>query len=243
MTPFFASFARGFRAVVPLWLGLIPFSLAYAVTARGAGLSVGEAQLMSLLVFAGGAQFSAAGLFATGASGLEIILTTFLLNVRHLLYGLSLSRRMDMSPGERCAAAFMLTDEAYGVTLASGGSSVGFLLGAELSVFVPWNLATLAGSWLGQGIPDPASLGVDFVFPLAFLALLVPLLEGWPEVVVAGVSGVLALAVSRVAPGGVAVLVAGVVGSLLGAVLTAGRPEPTASAPEASSEASKDVRP
>jgi len=101
---------------------------------------------------------------------------------------------------------------------------------------VPWNLATLAGSWAGQGIPDPASLGVDFVFPLAFLALLVPLLEGWPEVVVAGVAGLLALGLSRVAPGGLAVLVAGVVGSLLGAVLTAGRPEPAAPTPEAPGE-------
>jgi 4-azaleucine resistance transporter AzlC len=218
MSPFVQDFARGFRALIPLWLGVIPFAFAYAVTALNGGLGLVETQLMSLLVFAGGSQFSAAGLFAVGASGVEIILTTFLLNARHMLYGLSLSRQVPMSAPGRLVAAHFLTDEAYGVTLASGETSFGFLLGAELSVFIPWNLATGVGALAGQGIPDPTRLGVDFVFPLAFLALLIPLLKGWTEVLVAAVSGLLALAVSQVAPGGVAILVAGVAGSLLGAL-------------------------
>ena len=68
----------------PLYLGVIPFALAYAVTARAAGLSVLETCLMSVLVFAGASQFSAAGAFAGGAGGLTVVFTTFLLNVRHL---------------------------------------------------------------------------------------------------------------------------------------------------------------
>ncbi|PTL84420.1 AzlC family ABC transporter permease [Vitiosangium sp. GDMCC 1.1324] len=235
MNPFHRDFARGFRAVVPLWLGVIPFAFAYAVTARNGGLSLAETQLMSLLVFAGGSQFSAAGLFATGASGVEIILTTFLLNVRHVLYGMSLTRQVPMSSAQRLVAAHFLTDEAYGVTLASGESSFAFLLGAELSLFLPWNVTTGVGALAGQVIPDPSRLGVDFVFPLAFLALLIPLLKGWTEVLVAAFSGLLALALSRVAPGGVAVLVAGVAGSLLGALFTAdGTPSPRPTQEEAS---------
>jgi 4-azaleucine resistance transporter AzlC len=221
MNPFLRDLARGFRAVVPLWLGVVPFAFAYAVMARNGGLGLLETQLMSVLVFAGGAQFSAAGLFAAGATGVEIILTTFLLNVRHVLYGMSLTRQVPMTGAQRLVAAHFLTDEAYGVTLASGETSFAFLLGAELSVFVPWNLTSCVGALAGQVIPDPARLGVDFVFPLAFLALLVPLLKGWSEVLVAVFSGLLALAVSRVAPGGLAILVAGVAGSLLGALFTA----------------------
>lgn len=205
---------------MPLWLGMIPFGVAYAITARAAGLGLVETQLMSVLVFAGGAQFSAAGLFGAGASGLAIVLTTFLLNVRHVLYGLALSRRVPMSGARRLVAAHLLTDEAFGVTVAAGERSFGFLLGAELSVFVSWNLATTAGALVGAGIPDPAALGLDFVFPLAFLALLVPLLRGRTELVVAACSGLVALAASRVWPGGIAILVAGVLGSLLGAWLT-----------------------
>lgn len=81
------AFRRGWGAMVPLWLGVVPFGLAYALTARQAGLSVVETQALSILVFAGSAQVSAAGLFGRGAGGVEIVLTTFLLNVRHVLYG------------------------------------------------------------------------------------------------------------------------------------------------------------
>jgi 4-azaleucine resistance transporter AzlC len=223
--PLLRDFVRGFRAVIPLWLGLVPFSLAYAVTARGAGLGVLDTQLMSALVFAGGAQFSAVGLFAAGASGVEIVLTTLLLNVRHVLYGLSLSQRLPLAPAEKLVAAHFLTDEAYGVALADPRPSFAYLLGAELSVFVPWNLFTLAGSLLGQGLPDPARLGVDFVFPLAFLVLLVPMLRGAVEVGVAVLSGGMAFGLSQVLPGGAALLLAGVVGSLAGALCTTDRPE------------------
>ncbi|WP_224366849.1 AzlC family ABC transporter permease [Hyalangium versicolor] len=223
---FFRDFLRGFQAVLPLWLGIIPFSLAYAVSARGAGLGMLDTQLMSVLVFAGSAQFSAVGLFAAGASGVEIVLTTLLLNVRHVLYGLSLSRRLPLLPGERWIAAHLLTDEAYGMVLAEPQPSFAYLLGTELSIFVPWNLFTLAGSIIGQGLPDPSRLGVDFVFPLAFLVLLIPMLRGRVELTVAVLSGGLAFAVSRVLPGGIALLIAGVVGSLVGALLTAEQPAP-----------------
>jgi 4-azaleucine resistance transporter AzlC len=217
------DFTRGFRAVMPLWLGIIPFALAYAMVARSAGLGVLDTQLMSVLVFAGGSQFSAAGLFAAGASGLEIILATFLLNLRHVLYGLSLSRRLSLTVGQKLLAAHLLTDEAYGVALAEPSPTFGYLLGAELSIFVPWNLTTMAGALMGQGLADPAQYGVDFVFPLAFLVLLVPMLRGWTEVLVAMLTGVAAFGLSRVLPGGVAILVAGVAGSLFGAVCTAPR--------------------
>ncbi|HEX7022673.1 MAG TPA: AzlC family ABC transporter permease [Trueperaceae bacterium] len=217
-----SRFWSGFQAVLPLWLGMIPFGLAYAVTAQSAGLSLFDTQLMSLLVFAGGAQFSAAGLFVAGASGLVIVLTTFLINARHLLYGLSLGQRLGLSWPRRFVAAHFLTDEAFGVTVASGRRDFAFLLGAELSVFVVWNASTLAGSLLSRAVPDPVVLGADFVFPLAFLALLVPLLTGWRELVVAVFAGVVALLAGRLVNSGIAILLAGTLGALLGAWWTGG---------------------
>lgn len=206
--------------MIPLWLGVVPFAVAYAVTARAGGLSVLDTQLMSLAVFAGSAQFSAAGLFGQGAGALPILLTTFLLNVRHVLYGLSLGRAIPMTPVQRAFGAVFMTDEAYGMTIASGASTFGFYLGAALSLYLVWNLATLAGALLGGVLPDPAKLGVDFVFPLAFLGLLVPLLKGRTEVLVAVLAGGLAWGLSRGLPGGLVVLIVGVAGSLLGAWLT-----------------------
>ena len=205
---------------MPLWLGVAPFGLAYAVIARDAGLSLVETQALSVLVFAGSSQVSAVGLFARGAGGLEVVLTTFLLNVRHVLYGLSLGRRVPMSARERLVGAYFLTDEAYGVSVARGARSFPFVLGAELSLFLTWNLATLAGALLGGVIPDPEKLGVDFVFPVAFLALLVPLLRRRSEVAVALFAGVVAWGVAHDLPGGLPVLAAGTSGALLGAWLT-----------------------
>ncbi len=219
-----STFGHGFRALVPLWLGVIPFGLAYAITARGAGLSLVQTQALSALVFAGSAQLSAVGLFAAGAAGLEIVLTTLLLNVRHALYGVALVRELPLTRRQRPAAAFFLTDEAFGVVAASREPSFPFLLGAELSLFMMWNLATLAGFVLGAAIPDPEQLGIDLIFPLAFLALLVPLLRTRADLAVALASGVLAYVLARALPGGLPILLTGIGGSLLGAFLTRNTP-------------------
>lgn len=220
-----AGFRRGFVAMAPLWLGVVPFGVVYAVLARDAGLSLLETQSLSVLVFAGSAQVSAVGLFGAGAAAVEIVSTTFLLNVRHVLYGLSLGRRIPLHGWRRPTAAYFLTDEAFGVTVASRERAFPFLLGTELSLFLVWNLATLGGAIAGTAIADPAALGIDLVFPLAFLALLVPLVRTRVELGVAVSSGALAYVLAEGLPGGIPILVTGVAGSLLGAALTRGRPD------------------
>jgi predicted branched-subunit amino acid permease len=88
-----------------------------------------------------------------------------------------------------------------------------------------WTRATRGGAIAGSAITDPAELGVDLVFPLAFLALLVPLVRTRVEILVAVAAGAIAYLASRSLPGGLPILLAGVVGSLLGAALTSGRPD------------------
>ena len=123
----------------------------------------------------------------------------------------------------RPVAAFFLTDEVFGVVSTRQAPGFAYLLGAELSLFVSWNVATLGGALLGAAIPDPTKLGLDLVFPLAFLALLVPLVRTRAELIVALFSGALAYLVAQTASGGVPIVVTGVAGSLLGAWLTRGR--------------------
>jgi predicted branched-subunit amino acid permease len=139
--------------MLPLWLGMVPFGAAYAVSARAAGLSLFETQLMSLVVFSGGAQFSAAGLFAANASPFTLVATTFLINARHLLYGVSLGQLMPVTWRQRFLVAHLLTDEAYGVTFGSPARSLGFFLGAGSSLFFIWNLSTLVGALLSRLVP------------------------------------------------------------------------------------------
>lgn len=205
--------------MLPLWLGMLPFALAYSIAARGAGLTLPEIQLMSVIVFAGASQFGAAGMFAAGAQPFAIIFTTFLVNLRHMLYGLNLGRGARLGPAEEVVAAHLLTDEAFGVTVAAGRTGGYYLIGAGFSVFAVWNAGTLVGSLLSDRIPDPAALGVDFVFPLAFLALLLPLLRSRPAWLVAVASGALAWLLSQFLNSGLTVMVTGIVGSMLGAWL------------------------
>lgn len=215
------------RAMLPLLVGVVPFGAAYAVTARAAGLSLLETQLMSLLVFAGGAQFSAAGLVAAGAGPWTLVATTLLINLRHVLYGLALGATTPLAGWRRVLAAHLLTDEAFAVHVTLGRGRSAFLIGAGATLFVAWNLATFVGAVFARWVPDPAAIGLDLIFPLAFLALLVPLLRGRVAWAVAVLSGSLVWAVGTVANVGIAVLVAGVVGAAVGAALDGREPAAT----------------
>jgi 4-azaleucine resistance transporter AzlC len=220
-SPASGGFGAGFRAMVPLWIGVVPFGAAYAVSARTAGIDLVHTQLMSLLVFAGGSQFAAVGLIAAGAGPWTLVSTTFLINLRHLLYGVVVAATTELRGGRRLLAAHLLTDEAFGVHAAQGRGRPAFLIGAGLSLFVVWNAATLVGSLLARSLPDPHAIGLDIVFPLAFLALLVPLLRDRRSLTVAGIAGLAAWGLGAVLEPGAALLVAAALAAGIGAALPA----------------------
>ncbi|HEY3374210.1 MAG TPA: AzlC family ABC transporter permease [Candidatus Aquicultor sp.] len=83
-------------------LGVIPFGLAYGVMSSQAKLAVAETSFMSLIVFAGAAQFMAAGMLQGGVSSAIIVLSTLLINLRTCLWVYrfrSISRRKNRSGG------------------------------------------------------------------------------------------------------------------------------------------------
>lgn len=223
-----SEWRRGALAMAPLWTGVVPFGLTFGVVARQAGFGPIEAQLGSMLVFAGSAQMAMVSLYEDHAGWAAIVLTAFVLNLRHVLYGFSLRSALPTG-GSRPpppVLAFFLTDESYGVTVndARAASSPvarrtdALLFGASLSLYVVFSVATLAGVTLGALLPDAEELGLDLVFPLSFLALLLPLLQTRRQVAVAlGAAGV-ALLLGRFG-GGVAVLGATFGGAALGAWL------------------------
>lgn len=214
-----AAFAEGFRAMLPLWIGVVPFGAAYAVTARAAGLGLVDTQLMSLLLFAGGAQFAAVGLWAAGAGPAALVSATLLVNLRHALYGVVVGSTTRLRGWRLPMAAHLLTDEVFGMHVARGGGRPAFLLGAGASLYLVWNVSTLAGAALAHSLPDPRAVGLDIVFPLAFLALLVPLLGGRRRVAVAIAAGVGAWLLGAAAAPGVAIVVAAGGAALVGAAV------------------------
>ena len=219
-----ADARAGFIDIMPLWLGAAPFGMIYAVSALAAGLSGAQTQAMSLLVFAGASQFTAAGLFASGIAPLTIIATTLIVNARHLLLAASLAPHVRALPWwSRLLLGLQLTDESYATGIrrfATGGGSPAYQFGANISLYVVWQLSTLAGIIVGSRIPNPAAYGLDLIFPLTFIAMLVPLLKSRANAFVAALGGLLAIIGALLLPGSWYILLAGLVASALGAALT-----------------------
>lgn len=225
-----AHFRQGFLDTVPIWIGVAPFGAIYAVSALAAGLDWVQTLGMSLFVFAGASQFTAAGLFAAGAAPWTIIVTTAIINARHLLLGASLAPFVRSLPTPlKALMAFQLTDESYAVGMRrwmAGGGSAAYQFGSNASLYFIWQLSTLAGILLGAQIPDPATYGLDLVFPLTFIGLLVPLLKTRVSGVVTLLAAALTIIGALLLPGRWYVLLAGIVASGIGAALARPRTFP-----------------
>jgi 4-azaleucine resistance transporter AzlC len=180
------EFISGVRDELPILIGVIPFGMIYGVLALAAGLPAGVAQVMSAVVFAGSAQFLAVKLIGTGTPALVVILTAFVVNLRHALYSASISPHLErLSPLWKGFLAYLLTDEAYVVTIthynapaSSNPLTIGegnkhwYFLGAGLALWGSWQISTAVGIFLGTQVPSRWSL--DFTLALTFIALLVP---------------------------------------------------------------------
>jgi 4-azaleucine resistance transporter AzlC len=197
-----SEFLAGARAILPLILGAIPFGIIYGAVAVANGLSPAAAQGMSLFVFAGSAQFIAAGLVAEGLPVGLIILTTFVVNLRHALYAASLAPFMKHLPQRwLIPLGFWLTDESYAATIGRFNEPDDspykhwFYFGSAVAMYTNWQICTLIGILAGQQIPDPQGWGLDFAMVVTFIGIIVPLVKNRPalvSVVVAGVVSVLA---------------------------------------------------
>jgi 4-azaleucine resistance transporter AzlC len=204
------------------------FGLVYGRSAREAGFSPVEAGAMSVLVFAGAAQFAAVGYVAGGFSLVAIVALTAFLQARHMLYAAALAPYLTDRPRwVRAVLAHLLTDEAFALAVAHfrriGRADVrGYLIGAFVSTFIPWNVATLVGVTLGGSIPEPSRFGLDVIFPAAMGGLAVGLITGRRELV-AGVTGaVLAVAVGLAWDPAAGIIAGGVLAPLLGMAMRPG---------------------
>lgn len=198
------------------------FGFVYGLAAREAGFSPIEAMAMSTFAFAGAAQFAAVGYVASGLAWPGVLLLTFLLNARHLLYSAALGPWLRGVPfARRAVMAHLLTDEAFALAIGhfrrlGRTDERGYWIGAIASTFIPWNLATLAGVVLGAGIPDPTRFGIDIIFPAAMIGLAVGLITGRRELVAAIVGGAVGVVVSLLTSPAIGIVAGGLIGPLVG---------------------------
>ncbi len=190
---------RGIQAELPITLGVIPFGMIYGVLAIAAGLPPSQAQAMSSIVFAGSAQFIAAQLIGVGTPATILLLTTFIVNLRHMLYSASLTSHVGhLSTPWRWLLAYLLTDEAYAVTILHYDNEMQasrhkhfFFLGAGLTLWTTWQVSTAVGIFLGAQVP--ASWSLDFTLALTFIGLVVPVLTDRPHAGAALSAGLVAV--------------------------------------------------
>jgi 4-azaleucine resistance transporter AzlC len=194
------EFWAGVRAISPLVIGVIPFAVIFGAVAVTGGLSTAAAAAMSAIVFAGSSQFIAAGMVAAGASPLVIVATTFVVNLRHALYSVTLSPHVRGLPQRwLLPLGFLLTDEAFAVTIRRytqpdpSPLKHWFYLGAGLTLYVNWQAFTWIGLWAGLTIADPGAWGLGFALPLTFIALLIPQLVNRSVLICVATAGTAAL--------------------------------------------------
>ena len=216
------EFINGAKAVIPLMID--PFGLIFGVSGIEAGLSPAAIQGMSLFVFAGSAQFIGVGMVAAGAATGFIILTTFIINLRHMLYAATLAPHIrGLSQRWQLPLGFMLTDESF-VTVIGRYQQLDespykhyFFLGANLGMYVTWQIWTFIGIVVGSSISNIANLGLDFALIAAFIAMLVPQLKSRPMLLATVVAGLVALA-AHTLPNQMGLMIAALAGVIAGVI-------------------------
>jgi 4-azaleucine resistance transporter AzlC len=231
-----SEFVAGIRDTVPMVVGAIPFGLIFGITAINNGISPAAAMGLSLFVFAGSSQFIAAALYGQGVGILLIVLTTFIVNLRHMLYSVTLSPHLK-GLGQKWLVplGFWLTDETF-VTMATrlnkGDASPykhWYQFGSSVMMYLPWNISTLIGILAGQAFPDLRNLGLDFALVATFIGMVISLVKTRPLLLAALVAGVSAVLLDGL-PNRMSLLVAALLGVVTGVLAEQWFPVPVQSA-------------
>lgn len=177
-----SEFAAGLKTMAPVIVAAMPIGLVFGAVAAAKGLSPLEATLMSALVFAGGSQFVAMDIWTHPASWSALGFAALLVNVRHVLMGASLGRKMDaFRPWQKYLGALVMADENWAMAEARTGRTrltPAYYAGLSVLFYLNWIACSLAGALLGALFGDPTLIGLDFAFPAVFIVLVTSFWKG-----------------------------------------------------------------
>ena len=177
-------FLRGAFDTLPMVLAAIPFGILFGMLATANGIASWVAIALSALLFAGSAQYVAIRLLAAGTPVGLIVLTTFVVNLRHLLYSLAMLLPFQyLSVRYKTLLSFFLTDETFVIfnqrfqqTLLEK-DRVPYYLGSALFMYGNWQLCTWLGLWAGGALENIDKLGLEFAMVTAFISMMVPMFK------------------------------------------------------------------
>lgn len=170
----------GAIAGLPIVFGYLPIGIAYGVMARQSGLSLFDLTMMSVLVFAGAAQFMAANMIFLGTSAVEIVVAIFVLNFRHFVMSFSFMNRLKGIPIKwKLPLSLGITDETFTISALNGREAkkehgAFFYASMILVAYFAWIAGSLIGGLLGDVIPAAISQSMGIALYAMFIGLLMP---------------------------------------------------------------------
>ena len=206
-----AAFRAGLRAGAPFAVAGFLLSLSFGVLARDVGMPVLAVIVMSVIVFAGSAQFAAISILAAGGGVGAAVAASAMMNSRFLAMGIALGPSLPGGPWRRAAQGQAVVDSSWAMSAQGDGTyDRVFLFGATAIQYVTWQAGTIVGALGGNVLGDTHKLGLDAVYPAFFLALLIVEIRRPSGGRVALLGALIALALIPIAPAGVPVLAASV---------------------------------
>ncbi|MBS4193598.1 AzlC family ABC transporter permease [Lederbergia citri] len=175
----YTEFRRGLQEGMSIAIGYAPIALTYGLLAKTTGLTLFESVLMSLVLYAGASQYIALNMFALGTGAAEMILTTFIVNIRHFLMSASLNEKVEEEvPWKKAIYAFGVTDETFSVAATKTETvSTGYLFGLNLIAYMSWVVFSGVGFGIGSGLPQVLQESMAIALYAMFIGLLVPSLK------------------------------------------------------------------
>lgn len=189
-----SSFRNGLQAGVSIAIGYVPIAITFGLLAKSAGLTVTETVMMSLLVFAGAAQYMSLNMIVLGSGVFEIVMTTFILNIRHFLMSASLNEKVEEEKlWKKSLYSFGITDETFSVTATKEGTiRTGYMFGVIFISYSSWVVSSGIGHAIGSSLPDSLQESMAVALYAMFVGLLVPSFKKHRKVVVlAGIAAML----------------------------------------------------
>ena len=193
--------AKAFASTLPVLFGYVPLGMAFGFMMSAAGYAPHISLSMSALIYAGSAQYLAVTMFTENASLLTMFTMVFFLNVRQMVYGLSLLDLYRGAGAMKPYLIFALTDEAYallvGAELPKGEARKPYLVLITALCQCYWVAGTVLGALAGAFIHINTK-GLDFMLTALFLVLAIDLFKkyrAWEPFALGALAGVLALLV------------------------------------------------
>jgi 4-azaleucine resistance transporter AzlC len=172
----YSDYIDGLKDAAPFIPGTFPWAVTVGITAVNVGISPPLAVAMSLIVFAGAAQLAAIQLIGSNASIAIILFTVLVINMRFVVYGISLSPYIKGFKGWKKLLVYGIVDQTYAASInrfenkSHPEDEEQYFLGTVTAIWATWIVGTAVGSILGSWIPE--GLNLDFIIPLIFLSIL-----------------------------------------------------------------------